>query len=365
MIDINRCRELLKKGFISKSFDINGNDVEVFSYRLSDYQLFKENEAFEMRGITFVHQPGGPFTYKCFPMMQKFFNVNENEDWSLDKLKNKKIVNVQEKSDGSLITFIPLPDGTIKAKTKMGFDNKMCEMAEEIFNKDEKINLAIREMISKNQYAMFELVSPLNQIVLNYEETNLILLNVRDENWKYMSQDYLESFGIPVVKSYDYTLDDLLRMKETETDVEGWVIRFEDDQMAKVKTKWYMDRHGTLTEMHESILIDLTLNEQIDDVLSMVTPGTQKHRYFSEISHKTVVKYNKLLNRYNELMQLFLVDFNGDRKSFSLEYAKKEVLFPCVMKNCFAGKSDEDIIKEHILYVTRRQELARNWLNEN
>ena len=108
------CKALVGDYFNCVERNINGYDVEIYCYGIGcTYKEFKDNDAHELRGLTFVNNNG---VWERHIALNKFFNVNENEDWSFDKLKDKKIVNVQEKSDGSMITFVGFPDGSIRAK---------------------------------------------------------------------------------------------------------------------------------------------------------------------------------------------------------------------------------------------------------
>ena len=120
----DECQEIVKnsEAFYCINTNVQGFEVEVYNYRLASLDVFKEYNAFELRGLCFVKQPTG--TWERNILLNKFFNLNENQDWELNNLKNYKITRVQEKLDGSVIGVVKLPNGNIVAKSKMSFDNE-------------------------------------------------------------------------------------------------------------------------------------------------------------------------------------------------------------------------------------------------
>ena len=110
--------------FYETRHQVNGYTVSVFNYRLATFNDFSSCNAFEMRGLTFVFNHDGTL-YKRFPGLHKFFNVNETETTQLKTLENYKVIDVSDKLDGSMITFIELPNGDIVPKTKNSFYHQM------------------------------------------------------------------------------------------------------------------------------------------------------------------------------------------------------------------------------------------------
>lgn len=54
---------------------VEGQNVAIFDYRLASLGDFVDNEAFELRGLTFVQESNG--TWKRELLMNKFFNINQ------------------------------------------------------------------------------------------------------------------------------------------------------------------------------------------------------------------------------------------------------------------------------------------------
>jgi hypothetical protein len=196
MITYSRAVEITKEceSFYEKVERVTtpkGNEytVSIFNYLLATADDFENHKAHELRGLTFVHRPKmDGIDYEPFLMLPKFFNINENKYTLLEDIKDKEIVSISLKEDGSLLQPILMPDGCIVWKTKMSFNNDQTEMATNYYN-DPK-NKALKEYIENHieDYVMlFELVSPMNRIVVPYSTTELRLLTMRGRNlgWGY------------------------------------------------------------------------------------------------------------------------------------------------------------------------------------
>lgn len=175
----------------------------------------------------------------------------------------------------------------------------------------------------------------------------------------------IEEFNIPVVDQYHGSLDDL----KNQTDMEGVVVRFENGEMIKIKTEWYVAIHKAKENiLFEKNVINLILEEKIDDIIPNL-PDSDKDRL-------TRYKEDLLMNIDLEALaianDLTLFHTNGiTRKQFATEYAPKinpftrSILFACwdnndihnirnkvitlVLKNCSTQK-DVDSIR-HIIKV--------------
>ena len=166
--DYNECLEICEKSegiFYESKSNIDGYDISMFNYRLTTYNDFFNYNAFELRGLTFVFNTDGS-VYKRFLLMEKFFNVNENESTLFDTIKDKKVKSVYLKEDGSIISFIELPNGKIIAKSKMSFESDQAIMAQNLFETNLKINAFVKDSLSKDLSAVFEYVGPMNRVVV-------------------------------------------------------------------------------------------------------------------------------------------------------------------------------------------------------
>ena len=78
------------EAFLRADRVVMGYNVAIYDYRLASLGDFVNDEAFELRGLTFVEQPDG--TWERNILLQKFFNINQTEGWREDDVKHKKII---------------------------------------------------------------------------------------------------------------------------------------------------------------------------------------------------------------------------------------------------------------------------------
>ena len=128
--------------FYETKIEVDGFPVSIFNYRLAQYSDFNEPiksnpnlKAFEMRGLTFVFNKDGSL-YKRFVLLEKFFNLNQVPDSMYSVIKNYKIRYVNNKEDGSIASFIKLPNGKVVGKSKMGFDNDQANGINKIYKRN-------------------------------------------------------------------------------------------------------------------------------------------------------------------------------------------------------------------------------------
>jgi RNA ligase len=353
------CLEICKKSdglFYESKLSIEGYNISIFNYRLSTYNDFVTYEAFELRGLTFVFNSDGS-VYKRFLLMEKFFNINENESTLFDTVKDKKIKSVYLKEDGSIINFIELPNGEIIAKSKMSFESDQAIMAQKLFETNSDINEFVKDCLSKDLSAVFEYVGPMNRVVVKYDNADLVLLRLRDnKTGKYLS---IDGYDVSKPMNFKFTLNDLMNLKGNLESIEGWIVEFSDGQKIKIKTDWYHSLHRIFTDYsnREDYLIDLILDEKIDDVLSVLDYGSESRKFVELVLDTT---NRKLLEMSNEIDRV-LSTYNGDRKSFALEY-KDHKLFG-LMTQVISGRDKMEVIKFLIKKETYRLSGAREWLN--
>jgi len=375
-------------GFYESVYDVDGYKISIFNYRITtyaDFERFFHLGSKEMRGITFVFDNDGSI-YKRFIMLQKFWNIGENPGNTLEDFKKKKILNVMKKEDGSLITFIELPNGKIVGKTKQGFTNEQSDAANKIYNENNAIKQFVNYCIKNNLAAMFEYVSFSNRIVLKYEKTDLILIRVRNnETGEYIDIRSLDTPGItPCPFEEKYTeLDQMLADAEFLEDIEGWVIQFDDYSMGKQKTKWYFQKHRLMDSIsRENDIIQLILDEKIDDVIADLSDkDTEAIAFINNIIsivnkyiHDSTTDVQKLVDSYHEIENRISnatgvpddasIKDKMIRKEFALTYNKNK-FFGLAIQICIGGKDMFDVIKEHILRITKNLEDSRRWIKNN
>lgn len=375
----NECLEIVKANdsFFMSIVEVQGYKVVMFNYRIASYGDFNcpikdkpEIKAYELRGLTFVQQNDG--SMKRFIMLHKFFNMGETEGYLLKDVKDKKIVSVQNKFDGSLIRFIRLPNGNVVAKTKMSFDNDQSRMAQEIYDNDEKLQEFINTSLKLNRSALFEFVGPSNRIVLRYKEHKLVLLQERSENGKYRNIELVNKiYGINIAEAEeypDYTVEDLKERAKTEENIEGWVVTLDDGQILKIKTAQYFQLHHLRTNCmdKENYIIQAIIDENVDDIFAQLDENDDDVRdNIRDIEKKISQYYNTTASKIYDTV-FYEFDPNK-RKKFALKY-KDTPEFPMMMALVAKGEvtvqNATDVVKEHILKRTKKLIGAVKFLND-
>jgi T4 RnlA family RNA ligase len=311
---------------------IDGYKVSVFNYRLATSDDFKLDGALEMRGLTFVFNEDGSL-YNRYLLMHKFFNLNQTENTQYGEVKNLSIKNVFNKEDGSLATFVKLPNGRIVGKTKMGFDNDQALSINEVYLNNLNIKSLVDNLLNRDLIPMFEYVAPDNKIVLNYFDRNLILIKVRNNvTGEYLDLDKLDVNNISVVDKEFYTLDKMIELTKTLEDKEGWVVEFINGLTIKIKTEWYFRIHMLLTEdvQRENKLIEYVLDEKVDDILSQIPLNDLFTRNKIENISKIVLReVNLLRERIDDAYSNFL-KMDISFKEYAINYKKGNDVFSFV-----------------------------------
>lgn len=398
--DYKQCRFISdrnkdKPDFLCSTHYVEGYRIDVFTYKLAWYEEFYNispdiPNAKELRGLTFVFneniKEGIEYSvdelsnnvFKRYIMLEKFFNINQHEETQYKYLKDKKIISINDKIDGSLVTFIQLPNGTIIAKTKNDFTCIQVKGTQKIYNENKHINKLVNYCLSDNIVPLFEYTSWDNKSVLQYKDSELTLLRLRNN----LTGDYIEYDKLPKELLYqvkiskfenDLTLEQMLELTLTLENKEGWVVTFDDYSKVKIKTKWYFTNHKLITELIyvENSLIELILNEKIDDVISNIDVNSTdalilidevRNKLNKYISEKTIYIKEKVLS--------FKGDINNklDVKDFYLsnKNAKHLDLIMIILR-----KKDKDLneviydtLKLYILQNTYKLMEAKSFLNK-
>lgn len=396
-ITYNQCVELCNYSdspFYETKVVVEGFDVSVFNYRLAQWKDFSKPfgedcyiKGYELRGITFVFNKDGS-QFKRYLLLHKFFNLNQVPETLYSEVKDLGVKYVNNKEDGSLATFIKLPNGKVVGKSKLGFDNDQANGINKIYNKNSDIQNFVNECLSKDIIPIFEYVAPTNRIVLRYNNEKLILLKLRDN----ITGEYLDISDAPVeITEFEkMTLDTIINLASIVENKEGWVIEFDNGMFIKVKTEWYRNLHGLLTEdlYHENVLIKHILDDNIDDIIGNIPEGEVESleridKLISIIKREVNSEYKRLSNEYDKVKQLSkreyvstvekrTKDFSIINKLFdrdSLLKMNKDEIFETFKtydkyENALEIRELHNIIITEIRKETNRLEKAREWLEK-
>ena len=232
--------------FYERKYQINNYYLSIFGYRHARYNNFilpiidkPHINALEFKGITFVFDDNKQ--YKHYLLLHKFWEINQYNHCTYKHYKDKKIKNITIKEDGFLVSFLKLPDNKIISFTKHGFDEPTNILANKFLD-DSNYYKFIDNCLNNNVQPVFEYIG--RKLIVDYGNLNkLILLKLRNNlTGEYLEIKNFDTTGIEIVSSINTTLNDLLDISNKVENCEGWVVHFEDDDLLKIKTKWWADK---------------------------------------------------------------------------------------------------------------------------
>ena len=220
--------KLVDSPFIESKLVVDNFSVSIFNYRLAQYSDFLDNKALEMRGLTFIFNEDGSL-FKRHLLLQKFFNLNQVPDTQYSEVKDFSIKYINNKEDGSIASFVKLPNGKVVGKSKMSFESDQAVGMNRIYKNNKDLKSFVDWALDHDIVAVFEYVAPTNRIVLRYTDEELILLRLRDnKTGHYLDiNDYLDKLCSVKVAEFEYnnTLDELIELANTVEEKECWIVR--------------------------------------------------------------------------------------------------------------------------------------------
>ena len=324
----------------------------------------------ECRGLLFY--PDGQIMSR---RLHKFFNINERDETLAHKIDLSQPHVILEKLDGSMITPVVIEDN-IRWGTKMGV-TQVAMGAEEFVARNPQYTKFARICIDSFEVTpIFEWCSRKQRIVIDYPEDRLVLIAVRDnETGEYLSHQWMQAYGemfnIEVVKAYSGTasnMEHLMTETKSAEGIEGWIIRFDDGHMLKVKGDWYVRIHKTKDNLNrEKNVIDLIINEKIDDAKAFMLEEdrnrveTFERKFWNGVSQK--------VNEYESYFDFLINEKNMDRKTFAIELMPemrlKDFVGPSIIFELYNGKTTREtiihLIKGHVGSQAKIDSIRHLW----
>ena len=321
----------------------------------------------ECRGIIFDTATGDiirrPF--------HKFFNVNERpETQDVPLYEDHSIL---EKLDGSMIAPF-IVNGQMIWGTKMGATD-VAKPVEEFVNSKPRYTVLAAYLISQGYSPIFEWCSRKQRIVLDYKKDQLILTAVRHmQTGEYFVHESLvhlgELYTIPVVRAFDPQTDMKAFIEYTRDlkDLEGFVVRFDNGHMVKLKCDWYVQIHKAKERiLQDRHIVELILDQKLDDVKPHLPIEDRDRLTRFESNFWTAVARRVLM----VAKKLQYLNSNGvDRKAFAL-YEKHSVdgyMRPIIFKNFDSDidcqKLDADVIntiRKNLTRTSKYEEIRAAW----
>ena len=304
----------------------------------------------ECRGLLFY--PDGRIMSR---RLHKFFNVNERDETAAHRIDLCQPHVILEKLDGSMITPV-FTEAGVRWGTKMGITEVSMQAEVHVSRLRQYTDFA-EQCLVENVTPIFEWCSRQQRIVVDYTQDQLVLIAMRHNiTGEYLPYDVLTYNGsywhIPVVQTYAGTtenMEHLISETRAMADAEGWIIRFDDGQMLKIKGDWYVRIHKTKDNLiWEKNVVELLINERIDDVKPyMLDEDLRRVEAFETDFWQGI---NGMVNWYEEYFQTVLAT-GADRKQFAqsmMPTIPKGSFLPQFVFGRFDGKDARELIINHI-----------------
>jgi T4 RnlA family RNA ligase len=342
----------------------------IFNYRLASYTDFLLPDALEARGIMFEvsdeSENAEMIRLACRPLI-KFFNYRENPLTMDIDVSNPKQIMVKE--DGSLISTFD-HYGQLRFKTRGSINSDQVNQVSTFLYQnrdDDNVIQLITELtdLTKQGYTVnMEWTSPLNRIVLNYSNSNLVVLSVRSVvDGNLIPKEELTTYSeicnkwvkTVDVENGEHFIDQIPLMQ----DIEGFVIELHSGQMIKVKTEWYLTLHHTKDSVtNPRRLYEAVLEEATDDLRSLFYDDPIAMKLINDMETFVITIYNDIVDRVEKFYErnkhltrkdyaiLGQEEFAGDKGLFGLcmeKYIGRPVDFKAFMKKNWKtfGLSDD------------------------
>jgi RNA ligase len=256
-------QEMVRESFVSAQKHTS-EPLWIYNYTPRTQYSRTWNEAtMQARGL--ILNESGEIMQRPF---RKFFNLEECESGSLQMGAGLPVepFEVTEKMDGSL-GILYWSKGIPGIATRGSFTSDQSQRATKILHTQYPHTFSF---LKKDRTYLFEIIYPENRIVVDYGETeDLVLLAIMDNE---TGRDLpLENIGFPLVKRYDGISDVSILKAMFRDNAEGFVVRFESGMRVKVKFAEYVRLHRIITQCSSKVLWEhlsngLPLNELLERV---------------------------------------------------------------------------------------------------
>lgn len=325
----------------------------VIDYRYVEPGTFDNPVAAECRGIKFGKD--GRIIARPY---HKFFNIGEKPETQHNILPWDDKHHVLEKLDGSLVHPVLIGDDLLWM-TRMGITEVSQEASKRVTPQIEQFS---KYFVGHGVTPMFEWVSPQNRIVVGYDRDELVLTAMREMvSGKYRTHTEMEvcvhgaGGGIPIVKVWSDQVGDVdafLEHTRQLEDQEGYVVRWHNGHMVKMKADAYVLMHKTKDSLTwEKDVLALCLQNKVDDILPLLS-GDDAAALVS-YSNGLREQVSKLNEEVSQCVGKARVATNNDRKAFALEYAPKlPKVLQAVAFRVWSGCDVREELTKHLLKFT-------------
>lgn len=349
-----------------------GVTYRIFNYRLASYSNFLESNALECRGIMFQLTDGVGVELDepllvCRPM-KKFFNLYENPFTMGLDLSPANIERMEMKADGSLISSYIDGAGNIALKSKGSLASEQAVAAMDLLERRPNLKRDVQALTELGYTVNMELCAPYNRIVLNYQEEQLIVLNVRKNDtgeFLHFADTPAELLAIREAwvegasEVFNLSYSTLIENVKDLVDIEGFIVYLNDGTVFKLKTEWYLTLHRNKDSVDTPRrLFEAAIYEATDDLRTLFHDNqyvldkiAEMEEFAGGIYNHLVDSVERFVERNRELIE------NDDRKTYALT-AKDQLEMH--MMGLAMGRYDQERGNKNKV-VDYKEFVVKNW----
>lgn len=310
--DLNAFEDMVKHGYLRKT---ENDDLVLYGYtdQCTFERAWQTKYTRDARGIIFEKKTGR-LVAKPFP---KFFNLGEMEEVSISNLP-KEPYRVFEKADGSL-GILYYYGGKWNVATRGSLNSEQAIKGAEILKK------YLTQYLDTGDTYLVEIIYPENKIIVDYKgEEKLVMLggfstHTQEEvEWAWLT-DTCELIGMPFVKEYQYTIDEMIALQRTlPKDEEGFVVRFQGGTRVKIKGNEYMRIAKMISQMSP-----LSFWEAMEE-------GKVSRFYVQQLPEEFRAEYEPMIEKLEQQYTQVLLEIHADTQQLthidtSTKEGKKEL----------------------------------------
>lgn len=335
--------------------------TRTFNYRLNIFSQFSNPGGRNFRGSVYRVDTKELVALPFF----KFFNLDENPFSFSNIVKDWKIKNIYEKVDGSLIYFYKIKDNIV-CRTKGSYNSRQAIIAQSFLMHDKNLKDFIEGLIDNSFTPMFELLSPLNEIVVKYDFTDLCFLGARSlktgevvfPNYENIDRICNVLTLYPIYDRFN-SVQDIVDTCNTEkferNDIlEGYTVLFENNEIVKIKRPQYLDLHAIKSSLvRDTKIVELLFGDKLDDLLA-------EYKDNSEITDYVNMVVDSVDDTWNKSCKSSLVFYRDNkdlgRKEFALK-AKNELenFSFSICMNYYSHGEEADLTRIRESYFSSRK----------
>lgn len=299
-------RELNNKNVVLRKHPTE--ELYIYTYSI-DCQIDRKWNYINIHARGIIFNKEGKLIAKPFP---KFFNYGEPEAIVLNE-KYK----IYDKADGSLGILYFVKDVPYLA-TKGSFDSIQAQIGTRILHEKYKNTF---KSLNTNYTYLFEIIYPQNRIVVDYGETeDIILIGVIETSTGIeLNLEDFKDVGFNLIKEYTKEFETLSFEELKELDLfnkEGFIIKYENGNRLKLKFKEYLKLHAIITQISSNVIWKLMYNATPLDLILKNIPDEFYDWIKTTHDQILVSKYSLKSYIYSQLASIYSNNFKSKKEMY-------------------------------------------------